>query len=136
MPPTHLSWVQNVSDEHLAIRVNLDIYPLNALFRVCYLFTDRCYLFLSEDELPSEQMATMTNTVRVRFAKKAADCDLYTIAGEFSNELINQKVRFDIAAETGLIREMIVTQAFTEADLADRSHSGADYRDDPRGISK
>lgn len=136
MLSAQLSWVQIVSEDSLLIRVNLDIYPLEALFRVCYLFTDRCYLFLSEDEYLSEQGATTANTVRVQFTKKAADCDLNAIAGEFSNELINQKVRLDIATETRLIREMIVTQAFTEADLAQGSQSGADYRDDPRGISK
>ena len=53
-----------------------------------------------------------------------------------SNELINQRIRLDIAAETKSIRELIVAQAFAEADLLDRSRSEGDYHDDPRGIAK
>jgi His-Xaa-Ser system protein HxsD len=123
-----LSWTQNVREDGLDISVNLSVYPLDALFRVCYWFTDRCYLFLTCDESHS--------VVTVHFAKKTPDTDLAVTAGEFSNELINQKVRRDVADETRGIRELIVAQAFAEADLLDRSESGADYHLDPRGISK
>ena len=128
MPSSEFPWVKKLADETLQICVNLDLYPLEALFRVCYSFTDKCYLFLEHEEAPP--------IVKVHFAKKTTDCDLAIIAGEFSNELINQKVRLDIAAETRPIRELIVAQAFAEADLLDRSDMEADYRDDPRGISK
>lgn len=152
MPSTRLSWVQSISDDKLSIQVNLDVYSLEVVFRVCYLFTDRCYLFITEEEYTSEEVSIRkdagvvsveeystsapANTIIVHFARKTPDCDLSIIAGEFSNELINQRVRLAIADETRLIRELIVTQAFTEADLLDRSDSEADYRDDPRGISK
>lgn len=128
MASPQLAWVQQLTEEKLSICVNLDLYSLEALFRVCYLFTDQCYLFLTTEESPSR--------VTVQFARKTPDCDLSTVAGAFSNELINQKVRLDIAAETKLIRVLIVTQAFAEADLLERSDSEADYRDDPRGISQ
>ena len=58
------------------------------------------------------------------------------LAGEFSNELVNQKVRLDVAAETKAIRELIVAQAFAEADLLGGGDSEADYVTDPRGISR
>jgi His-Xaa-Ser system protein HxsD len=74
--------------------------------------------------------------VRVCFGKKISDTSLANVAGEFSNELINQKVRLDIAAETRPIRELIVAQAFAEADLLDRTDSEAGYNDDPRGIAR
>jgi His-Xaa-Ser system protein HxsD len=146
MPSTRLSWVQSISDEKMSIQVNLDVYSLEVVFRVCYLFTDRCYLFITEEVsmgkdagvISVEEYSTSApaNTIIVHFARKTPDCDLSIIAGEFSNELINQRVRLAIADETRMIRELIVTQAFTEADLLDRSDSEADYRDDPRGISK
>lgn len=123
-----LSWTHSLSEEALEICVNLSVYPLDALFRVCYWFTDRCYLFLTCDE---QQL-----NVTVHIAKKTSEMDLRTIAGEFSNALINQRVRHDVAEETRAIRELIVAQAFAEADLLDRSDSGADYRCDPRGIAK
>jgi len=121
------SWIEHLSDQSLRLCVNLDLYPLEVLFRVCYWFTDRCYLFLSSEH---------SSSVTVHFAKKTIEADLSTIAGEFSNELINQRVRFDIAAETRSIRDLIVAQAFTEADLLDRAETNADYHHDPRGIAE
>lgn len=128
MSSNQLSWIKTLTIDSLSICVNIDLYSLEALFRVCYLFTDRCYLFLNQSEGSPE--------VEVRFTRKTPDSDLNAIAGEFSNELINQKVRLDIATETRAIRELIVTQAFTEADLLDRSLSKASYIDDPKGIAR
>jgi His-Xaa-Ser system protein HxsD len=70
------------------------------------------------------------------FTRKTPDCDLHSLAGEFSNELINQRVRLQIASETRAIRELIVAQAFAEADLLDRSLSESSYVDDPRGVAR
>jgi His-Xaa-Ser system protein HxsD len=122
------SWVEDVVDDQLSVCVNTDIYSTEALFRVCYLFTDRCYLFLSHGEESS--------VIKVRFTRKSDNSDMNEIAGEFSNELVNQKVRLDVAAETKQIRELIVAQAFAEADLLERGDSESSYLDDPRGISK
>jgi His-Xaa-Ser system protein HxsD len=94
---------------------------------VCYLFTDKCYLFLQPQDPNS--------IVQVKFSRKKPDADLSLIAAEFSNELINQKVRLDVAAETQAIRELIVAQAFAESSLLDDSFSASDYCDDPKGIS-
>jgi His-Xaa-Ser system protein HxsD len=127
MSSPQLSWVQALADDSLVVAVNSDLYSREALFRVCYLFTDRCYLFLVQDE--------NAPVIQVRFTRKGPDTDLNEMAGEFSNELINQKVRLDIAAETKAIRELIVAQAFAEADLLGGGHSEADYLDDPRGVA-
>jgi len=128
MPRNQLSWISSSSENGVEIAVNLNLYSLEALFRVCYSFTDRCYLFLDhESQLP---------IVRVRFGKMTETADLNVIAGEFSNELINQKVRLDVAAETRAIRELIVAQAFAEVPLIDRPHAEADYHDDPKGIAR
>ena len=127
MSSTKLSWIQILTDESLLIRIDLGIYPLEALFRVCYSFTDRCYIFLEEES---------AYVIKVHFAKKTEDCELSAVAGEFSNELINQKVRLDVARETKPIRELIVAQAFAEANLLNESGQEADYQADPRGISK
>lgn len=128
MDKSAISWLREVTESSVTIAVNLNIYSLEALFRVCYAFTDKSYLFLTIEESPS--------IVNVRFARKHSDCNLGTVAGEFSNELINQKVRLDIARETGPIRELIVAQAFAEADFLDASVSEASYLDDPSGIAK
>jgi His-Xaa-Ser system protein HxsD len=126
MSSPQLSWVQALADDSLVVAVNSDLYSREALFRVCYLFTDRCYLFLVQDE--------NSPVIQVRFTRKGPDTDLNEMAGEFSNELINQKVRLDIAAETKAIRELIVAQAFAEADLLGGGDSEAGYLDDPRRV--
>lgn len=127
MTAANATWIHESSEGTLSIFVDTKIYSLEVLFRTCYTFTDKCYLFLEPSDDPQ--------TIGVRFAIKSSDDALSTIAAEFSNELINQRVRLDIANETRSIRELIVAQAFAEADLLDRSDSEANYIDDPRGIN-
>ena len=127
MTTANATWIQESSESTLSIFVDTKIYSLEVLFRTCYAFTDRCYLFLEPSDDPQ--------IIAVRFASKGSDSALSITAAEFSNELVNQRVRLDIANETRSIRELIVAQAFAEADLLDRSDSEAGYVDDPRGIN-
>lgn len=128
MTSERISWLHDVTDESLCICVDTSVYSVEALFRVCYAFTDRCYLFLRPEEGSS--------VIRVMMTRKTPECDLRALVGEFSNELINQRVRLQIAAETRPIRELIVAQAFAEADLLDRSLSEASFVDDPKGVTR
>ena len=107
-----LQWVE-LSDEYLNLRVDISVYSEAALFRACYLYTDRCYLFLSATQ----------DRITVEFRRKTADADLQEIAGDFGNELINQRLRADLARETAPIRELIVAQAFAEAEFDDPSNN-------------
>ena len=126
--PDQISWLLESSEAGLQICVNLKLYTPTSLFRVCYLFTDRCYLFLEPNKAQDE--------VTVHFSRRLPNADLAGIVGEFANELINQQVREDIARETRSIRELIVAQAFAEADLLDRTDSNASYIDDPKDIAR
>jgi His-Xaa-Ser system protein HxsD len=104
-----LPWIEEKDTDHPWVCVDPEIYPLQALYRACYLFTDRCYLFLTRvPESPN---------ISVHFAGKGSDADLRKIVGEFCNELMNQQVRLIIAKETQAIRELIVAQAFAEAEF-------------------
>ena len=105
--PTSLSWAR-VGDGCLRLIIETSLYPEDVIFRTCYLFTDRCYLFLSKH-------GKFKIAVDVRPKQDLPDVD--AIAGEFGNELINQKVRADLAEETAPLRQLIVTQAFAEADF-------------------
>jgi His-Xaa-Ser system protein HxsD len=120
-------WTKHDSDKTLTLEVDTAIYSLEALFRVCYAFTGRCYLFL--------EPATKDPSIVVRITGKKPDFDLDTVAGEFSNALIDERVRRDIATETMSIRELIVAQAFAEVDILDRSLAEASYVEDPKGIA-
>lgn len=90
------------------LTLDTGLYSREAVFRACYKFTDRCYLFLQP---------LSDSSVRVEFKRKDASQDLQEIVGDFANELIDQRVRADIARETQNIRELIVAQAFADAPL-------------------
>src|SRR5947209_1429400 len=90
------------------LTIDTEIYDEEAVFRACYAFTDRCYLFL-RDRGPS--------SVTVVFRRRQSPRTLDVLVEDFANELISQRLRVLLAAETKSVRELIVTQAFAEGDL-------------------
>src|SRR4051812_10877511 len=107
---TTLDW--NDSADAYLLTADLSIYSLDAVLKTCYLFLDRCYIFVEPDE-------SEPNQVRIYLTPQSPLDDLEQVLGEFSNRLIWQAVRQKVAEETQPIREMIVRQAFTEAGLTD-----------------
>jgi His-Xaa-Ser system protein HxsD len=118
-----LPWVSKLDNDELLLQLNLRIYSLDAVSKTCYLFTDRCYLFISEDT---------PTTLNIRFAPIRPDVDLNTLVGEFCNELLNQNLRHLITAETRTVRDLIVAQAFAEADLLENETPMENAPDQPR----
>ena len=108
---TILEWIE-IGEGCLRLTVNTQLYPETSIFRTCYLFTDRAYLYLRTVK-PGE--------IIVEFRPKKGEENLQSIAGEFGNELLNQRIRLELATETQQIRQMIVAQAFSEADF-DETH--------------
>lgn len=105
--PELLDWIER-SDDGLTVTIDTKLYTEEAIFRACYLFTDRCFLFLQPGG---------PDKIIVRFRKREPLTVLARIVGEFGNELVNQRLRVALAIETRPIRELIVAQAFAEADL-------------------
>ena len=109
--------------------VQESVYTIDALFKACYLFTDRCYLFL-------RRAAPGTIEIHITTKDKTS---VDSLVGDFCNELIDHRVRADIARESGKIREMIVAQAFAEGGLLDAIDPAEeridDYNVDPLCIS-
>jgi len=121
-----LPWIDKAANGELIVTISLQVYPIAAVFRACYWATERCYLFLESGNRLRE--------LRIHFGKKHDEVDLGVGAAEYGNELIDQSLRVQISSETREIRELIVAQAFTEADLGD--NRSADYHDDPEHIGK
>lgn len=90
------------------------LYTEEVIFRVCYWFTNRCYVFV-ERRGPQE--------ILVRLSRRDGAVALPVIAGEFANELVNQRVRDGVARETRHVRELLVAQAFAEATLNQSSNA-------------
>ncbi len=100
--------IQSTDKDTLCVSINSDIYTLDAIFKTCYWYTEKCYLYLGKSN----------NIVNVFFkSKKDQSLDLSCLAGEFLNELINQRIRVQVTNETGKVRELIIAQAFAEGNL-------------------
>jgi His-Xaa-Ser system protein HxsD len=99
-----LEWIERHPDG-MTLVLDSSLYPDEAVFRSCYAFTDRCYMFLQRDG----------NVLKVRFRQRRQSAELDVIVGQFGNELINNRIRYSLARETRPIRELIVAQAFAEA---------------------
>jgi His-Xaa-Ser system protein HxsD len=104
-----LEWIERHPDG-MTLSIDSSLYPDEAVFRTCYGFTDRCYMFLQRDG----------NILKVRFRKRRQSADLDGVIGQFGNDLINHRIRYSLARETRPIRELIVAQAFAEAKFDER----------------
>ena len=105
--------------------IDTTLYSREALFRACYQYTDRCYLFLMPGETPT--------TIQVLFSSKSPSTDLAAVAGDFFNLLLDHELRVQLAHETAEVRTLLVAQAFAEGNLLDPNQEGS-LHDDPRGI--
>ena len=109
----------------MTITVDLAIYPLDVVLRACHLFTARCHVV---------PRAASDGRVDVELTARDPNDSLADLAGLFANTLLDTHLRAVIAAETRVIRELLVAQAFCEGGFLDRSGIESDEYADPRGI--
>ncbi|HVG24364.1 MAG TPA: His-Xaa-Ser system protein HxsD [Thermoanaerobaculia bacterium] len=110
----------------MTLDVDLSIYPLDVVLRACHALSGRCSVALHR---------TAGDVVRLDFAARDVADPLDDVPRLLHDALLDFTVRATIAAETKVIRELLVAQAFCEADLLDRHLVNADEHDDPRGIA-
>jgi len=120
-----LNWLER-SERWGTLLLDTNLYPPDVVFRAAYELAGHCTVFTE----PGPE-----STLRVRLSLRDGSSDLAGAAEAFATALVDHRLRADIRAETAVIRDLIVTQAFCEADLLDHSQSEADYRDDPRRIA-
>lgn len=98
------------SDRFLAaerrVPVPTSCYPAEVIFRTCYAFTDRAYLWL-EPGVEGEIVVSIT--------RKSVETDLDAVIGEFANALIDYGLRRQIGQETHGVRDAIIGAALAEA---------------------
>jgi His-Xaa-Ser system protein HxsD len=109
------------------VTVDLTIYPLELVLRTCHAFTARCYV---------SAHTAADGKVEIDLQPRDERDTLRDLAGQFSNALLDARLREIIGDETRAIRELLVAQAFCEADLLDRRDVESDEDADPRGIVK
>jgi len=90
------------------VRVDTTVYGLVPVLKAAHRFTDKAYLHvqrLNERELE----------VRLRPQRPGTDSE--TLAGEFLNQLIEEKLREHIGRETQHSRDLILAHALSKTSL-------------------
>jgi His-Xaa-Ser system protein HxsD len=104
------------------------LFPADAALAAAYKFTDRCYVWLeTAEERPGHFLLFLR--------PKAGAMDLAALSGEFTNELIDQRLRQRLNERFGDGRAIIAAQAFAEGNLLHPS-SEADPQADPDGAAR
>jgi len=96
----------DVDGRTVAVVIDEELYPLDAIYGAAYLFVDRCWLFLDR---PGDKQVQVR--LRSKDAEPSADV-LDALAGEFANELLNQVLRLRIGDSTRSLREYTLARAF------------------------
>jgi His-Xaa-Ser system protein HxsD len=96
-------------DQGLLMEVDLEVYGLPALLKVAHKFTDRCFVHLQH---------RIEGMVEVRFCSKEPQVSLDLIAGEFCNELLDQRLREIISRESEPVRNLVLAHALSGIGLA------------------
>jgi len=93
---------------HVAFDVDESVYSLEAVYGACYLFIDKCFVYLSRPQ---------PGVVQVRLTSRDAvsTAVLDELAGEFVNELLSQSTRLQLARATTRLREYYTAAALRMA---------------------
>jgi His-Xaa-Ser system protein HxsD len=89
------------------IRVDLAVYPLDAVYGAAYELMDRVYVLLASAEKKG---------VVVELRRKAGvTAPLEALAGELANKLVDHALRVSLAERHGAMRDAIVARALAGA---------------------
>ena len=98
----------SLGPDHASFDVDETVYPLDAIYGGCYLFVDRCYVFLTRS-------GPRLVNVRLTSREPATAAELDALAGEFVNELLSQATRLRLSQATARIREYYTAAALRAA---------------------
>jgi His-Xaa-Ser system protein HxsD len=97
--------------DQISFEVDETVYPLEAIYGACYLFLEKCFVYLSRPNAAAVE-------VRLTSREPATPAELDTLAGEFANELLSQVTRLRLAQATVRIREYYTAAALRAAAAA------------------
>jgi His-Xaa-Ser system protein HxsD len=93
--------------DYARVQIDRELYSDQTVFKTAYWFTDRFYVFLESS--PDNHI-----TVELRPKVSSQPANLLMVCGEFSNSLVDFRVRGMVLSETSTIRDALVTKAFME----------------------
>ena len=118
-----------IDDDTIRLTLNSTVYNKSTILKTCYLFTDRAYVYITVAQTPS--------MLYVFLGRKDKGVNLTNLGGSFLNELLSQELRQLITAETGMVRQLLIAQAFAEGITKQDSSNAVDiddYHSDPYKI--
>lgn len=101
-------FVSQFEDGTCLLKINHKLYETQAIFKTCYAFINHCYIYLDYDG---------ASYIQVQIRRKDGNSFHQKFAEEFLNELINQKLRISINAETHQVRELLIAKALFNIDV-------------------
>lgn len=101
----------SLAPDRVSFEVDESVYPLEAVYGACYLFLEKCFVYLSR---PKPDVVAVHLTARESTTPAALDA----LAGEFANELLAQVARQRLAQSTARIREYYTAAALRAAAAA------------------
>lgn len=99
----------DVSERRVRFTIDESLYALDVIMGAAYLFIDKAYVFL-------DRAADRQVVVALRSRGPASEEELEALAGNFSNELLNQALRKQIGESNGRLREYILARALFAAE--------------------
>lgn len=96
--------------------ISKDFYPKTVVLKAAYAFTDRAYIFISQDE----------NNYVIEIESKDNKGDV--AEKEFKNELLSQALRYEIDINTKNVRELIISRALAST-IIDEENDVIEYED-------
>ena len=134
LPPDAV--LAEIGEGAVHLRVDAQLYPLEAVYAAAYVFIARCWVLLDKPE-PQRIRITLT----AKQAGATAD-DLRALVGEFGNELLSCAWRHEITKTNRAMIEAVTMQAFAGAmgppsldELAAFDFTDEPF-DDPLGIAQ
>jgi His-Xaa-Ser system protein HxsD len=109
------------------VRVDLGVYTLDALLRTAYRISGRAFVHLQRD-------AAEVVLVRMRPRKPGYDPD--TLIREFLNEVLDQRLRAIVGAETAKTHDLIMAHALSRTNLVRPELEESDPKTDPLNVSR
>ena len=93
----------NKENGGISFFIDVRIYDVSVIAKSAYMFIDDWYIFLDYDN---------ENKIKVSLlAKEGIEPDYDLLYKNFINELLQQKIRYDVSCETKNIREIILGRA-------------------------
>lgn len=94
-------FIKSDTENMIELHIDKELYNKKTVFRTCYKFTDKTYIYIQSNE----------KHFIVYFTKKDPNYAIEKISKEFTNELLDQELRQLVLEDTQKVRDAIVSRA-------------------------